>query len=73
MSGEPNTFYSDQFNNRDAINGYRGIGTELLAQAGNIDAFCGGVGTAGMSPASPRRSRAPDAASSPSSPTARRC
>jgi cysteine synthase A len=24
------------------------IGTELLAQAGKIDAFCGGVGTAGM-------------------------
>ena len=48
MSEEPNTSYSDQFNNRDAINGYRGIGTELLAQAGKIDAFCGGVGTAGM-------------------------
>ena len=48
LSAEPDTFYTDQFNNRDSINGYRGIGTELLAQAGRIEAFCGGVGTAGM-------------------------
>jgi cysteine synthase A len=48
LAAEPGTFYANQFNNRDAIEGYRGIGTELLAQAGPIDAFCGGVGTAGM-------------------------
>jgi cysteine synthase A len=48
LSAEPGTFYANQFNNRDALNGYRGIGTELLAQAGKIDAYCGGVGTAGM-------------------------
>jgi cysteine synthase A len=48
VSAEPGTFYANQFNNRDAIDGYRGIGDELLAQAGKIDAFCGGVGTAGM-------------------------
>ena len=48
LAVEPGTFYANQFNNRDAIEGYRGIGTELLAQAGRIDAFCGGVGTAGM-------------------------
>jgi cysteine synthase A len=48
MSAEPGTYFANQFNNRDAINGYRGIGTELLAQVGKIDVFCGGVGTAGM-------------------------
>jgi len=48
LSAEPGTYYTNQFNNRDALAGYRGIGTELLAQAGRISAFCGGVGTAGM-------------------------
>jgi cysteine synthase A len=48
LASEPGTFYANQFNNRDAIEGYRGIGTELLTQAGPISAFCGGVGTAGM-------------------------
>jgi cysteine synthase A len=48
LASEPGTFYANQFNNRDAIEGYRGIGTELLAQAGPISTFCGGVGTAGM-------------------------
>jgi cysteine synthase A len=48
MSAEPGTYFANQFNNRDAINGYRGIGMELLAQVGKIDVFCGGVGTAGM-------------------------
>jgi cysteine synthase A len=48
MSAEPGTYFADQFNNRDAITGYRGIGTELLSQVGTIDAYCGGVGTAGM-------------------------
>jgi cysteine synthase A len=48
LSREPDTFYSDQFNNRDAINGYREIGNELLRQAGTVTVFCGGVGTAGM-------------------------
>jgi cysteine synthase A len=48
LSAEPGTYYANQFNNRDAITGYRGIGTELLSQVGAIDAYCGGVGTAGM-------------------------
>lgn len=48
LSAEPGTYYTNQFNNRDALNGYRGIGTELLAQVGKISAFCGGAGTAGM-------------------------
>jgi cysteine synthase A len=48
MSHEPNTFYTDQFHNHDAIEGYKGIGRELLEQAGPIDVFCAAVGTAGM-------------------------
>jgi cysteine synthase len=45
----PDTYFTDQFNNRDAILGYRDIGVELLQQVNRpIDAFCGGVGTAGM-------------------------
>lgn len=49
MSEEPNTYYTDQFNNNDAVRGYMSIGDELLEQAGpDIAAYCGGVGTAGM-------------------------
>jgi cysteine synthase A len=49
LGEEPNTFYTDQFNNTDAIQGYMGIGKELFEQVGpELAAFCGGVGTAGM-------------------------
>jgi cysteine synthase A len=48
LSAEPDTYWTDQFNNVDAIDGYAGIGRELLEQAGSIDAFCGAVGTGGM-------------------------
>lgn len=49
LAREPNTFWTDQFHNEDAITGYMGIGRELLEQAGGpIDAFCGAVGTGGM-------------------------
>jgi cysteine synthase A len=48
LTKEPNTFWTDQFHNDDALNGYRQIGVELLEQLGSIDAFCGAVGTAGM-------------------------
>ncbi len=48
MGAEPKSFYTDQFNNEDAIGGYMAIGDELLEQVGNIDVFCAGVGTAGM-------------------------
>jgi cysteine synthase len=48
LTKEPNTFWTDQFHNADALNGYRQIGVELLEQLGSIDAFCGAVGTAGM-------------------------
>jgi cysteine synthase len=49
LAGEPNTFWTDQFHNQDAIDGYMGIGRELLQQTGgNLDLFCGAVGTGGM-------------------------
>ena len=49
LGEEPNTYYTDQFNNADAIQGYMGIGEELFEQVGpELVAFCGGVGTAGM-------------------------
>ena len=45
---DPNTFWTDQFNNADALDGYRGIGVELIDQIGHVDAYVGAVGTAGM-------------------------
>src|SRR5574341_355223 len=48
MKDEPRTFWTDQFHNTDALNGYRNIGVELLQQLGSIDVFCGATGTAGM-------------------------
>ena len=49
MLQEPDTFWTDQFNNVDAVSGYMGIGRELIEQTGGtLHAFCGAVGTAGM-------------------------
>ena len=49
MLAEGNTFWTDQFNNEDAIRGYLGIGRELLEQTGGaLHAFCGAAGTGGM-------------------------
>jgi cysteine synthase A len=49
LRAEPGTFWTDQFNNTDALDGYMGIGRELFEQAGGtLHAFCGGVGTGGM-------------------------
>lgn len=49
LAAEPNTFWTDQFHNEDAIDGYKSIGRELLEQTGGkIDVFCGAVGTGGM-------------------------
>ena len=48
LAGDPNTFWTDQFNNADAPDGYAGIGRELVEQIGCVDAFVGAVGTAGM-------------------------
>jgi len=49
LNAEPNTFWTDQFHNTDALNGYAEIGRELLDQTGGtVDVFCGAVGTGGM-------------------------
>ena len=45
---ETGGFATDQFNNRDMLDGYSALGRELLDQLeGRIDAFCGYIGTAG--------------------------
>jgi cysteine synthase A len=43
-------WWSDQFNNTDAVDGYVRLGEEIVEQAAEtaIDAFCAGVGTGGM-------------------------
>jgi len=48
LAADPNTFWTDQFNNTDALDGYANIGHELVEQVGRVDAFVGGVGTGGM-------------------------
>jgi len=49
LAAEPETFWTDQFHNTDALNGYADIGRELYEQAdGRVDVFCGAVGTGGM-------------------------
>ena len=49
LAAEPDTFWTDQFHNADALNGYAEIGREILAQTGGrLDVFCGAVGTGGM-------------------------
>jgi cysteine synthase len=49
LGAREDVYLTDQFHNRDALIGYATIGTELLAQfPDGIDAFCGGVGVAGM-------------------------
>jgi len=49
LAAEPGTYWTDQFHNADALDGYAGIGRELLEQTGGrLDIFCGAVGTGGM-------------------------
>src|SRR5688500_11532936 len=49
LAAEPDTFWTDQFNNPDALEGYAEIGRELAEQTGGVvDVFCGAVGTGGM-------------------------
>lgn len=49
LAEQDGAYYTDQLNNKDSLKGYSQIGRELVEQvAGTIDAFCGGVGTAGM-------------------------
>ncbi len=45
----PDTYWTDQLNNTDALVGYRGVGHELIKQLDRpIDVFCAAVGTAGL-------------------------
>lgn len=47
LSQEPNTYWTDQLNNHDAIAGYYELGEEIWRQTnGEIDAFVHSVGTA---------------------------
>jgi len=47
LSAEPNTYWTDQLNNRDSIAGYHPMGEEIWAQtSGKVDAFVHSVGTA---------------------------
>lgn len=49
IASQPGTYFTDQLNNPDAEVGYRAIGEELLHQLdGELDLYCGAVGTAGM-------------------------
>lgn len=49
FASEPDVFWTDQFNNTDALVGYRGVGDEILDQLDRpIDVFCASVGTAGL-------------------------
>src|SRR6188508_3719963 len=48
LARDPNTFWTDQFNNPDALDGYANIGHELVEQIGHVDAYVGAVGSAGM-------------------------
>jgi cysteine synthase A len=49
LAAEPNSYWTDQLNNADALVGYRHVGEELLEQMSRpIDAFCAAVGTAGL-------------------------
>jgi cysteine synthase A len=48
LSQEPNTFWTDQFNNVDNRNAYHGMAREIIGSLGNtIDEFIMGVGTGG--------------------------
>lgn len=48
LSREPNTFWTDQFNNVDNRNAYHNMAKEIIAIMGNdIDEFIMGVGTGG--------------------------
>ena len=49
LAQEEGTYFTNQLHNPDAVKGYRTIGKELVQQInGDIDVFCGAVGTAGM-------------------------
>ena len=48
ISVEPNTFFTDQLNNIDVIEGFVPLGDEIIQQLdGKVDAICDTIGTAG--------------------------
>lgn len=48
ISNESNTFFTDQLNNYDIIDGFVPLGDEILQQLdGDVDAVCDTIGTAG--------------------------
>lgn len=47
LSKEPNTFWTDQFNNPDNRNAYHQMAREILDELGEFDEFIQGVGTGG--------------------------
>ena len=57
---ETGGFPTDQFNNRDALDGYREIGEEIVEQLGDgsVDAFAPTSASAGVSSVRPRRAAA---------------
>lgn len=49
ITAETNGYWTMQFENTDALDGYRIMGNEIIEQLGApVDLFCAGVGTAGM-------------------------
>jgi len=49
LSTQPGYYWTQQFENTDALTGYNGIGREILAQLNApVDVFCAALGTAGM-------------------------
>jgi cysteine synthase A len=47
IAAEPNTYWTDQLNNRDSIAGYHPMGDEIWRQTGGtVDAFVHSIGTA---------------------------
>jgi cysteine synthase len=49
MGEEPGIYLTNQMHNRDALQGYHGLGVELMQQLGDgFDLFCASVGTAGL-------------------------
>lgn len=47
LSKQPNTFWTDQFNNPDNKNGYHKMGEEIVRHLNSFDAFVMSVGTGG--------------------------
>ncbi|MVN79224.1 pyridoxal-phosphate dependent enzyme [Hymenobacter sp. HMF4947] len=49
LSAQEGFYWTKQFENTDALTGFRGMGKEILSQVKQpIDVFCAAVGTAGM-------------------------